>query len=1318
MRSGTFKAVILDLDGVVTRTAHLHARAWKQAFDPFLEPRGQRPFDLDEDYRHHVDGKPRYEGARSFLRSRGIDLPEGAPDDSPDAATVSGLGNRKNQLFQELLRAEGAQVYEDAIRQIERWKRDGLKTALITSSRNGGTIVDSAGLGGLFDVMIDGVEAAETGIRGKPAPDVFIEAARRLGVHPGAAVVIEDAVAGVQAGMAGGFGLVVGVARDGAADELRAQGADTVVHDLTELDLSQHAADPRRGTAAAGIDPLDAILDRMQGRRLALFLDYDGTLTPIVPRPEDAVLSEEMRALLEALADQATVAIVSGRDLADVETMVGLDNLHYAGSHGFDIVGPDGLRMQHEGARESLPELDAAEEALREHLAAIEGAHIERKRFAIAVHYRQVANGEVPRVEAAVDTVAQHHPGLRKKGGKKIFELQPDVDWHKGRAVLWLLEQLGLDSEDVLPVYIGDDVTDEDAFEALQGRGLGIRIGHPDEPTAAEYTLRDTEELQRFFGALLEHLTAPVADRPHHREMYPWELVYRRWEPAEQPLREALCALGNGRIVTRGAFEEAAAGGPHYPGTYLAGGYNRLDSEVSGRVIENEDLVNWPNWLPLTFRPKDGEWLDLDAVEILEFEYRLDLRRGLLVRRVRFRDRGGRESRLVSRRVVSMAAPHLAGIEWTLKPLNWSGEIEVRSALDGSVVNDNVPRYRGLSNRHLELLGSGWDGDDAMYLTVRTNQSHVRMTQAARTRLFDGAAPAAVRRERRQEEGLIAQHLFTECEEQKALRVEKIVALRTSFDAAISEPEVNARQDIRRAPSFAELLEAHETKWRHLWSISDIEFRNGEVQTQLILRLHLFHLLQTVSPNTTDRDVGVPARGWHGEAYRGHIFWDEVFIFPLIVLRIPELARSLLMYRYRRLPEARHMAREAGFAGAMYPWQSGSDGREESQVLHLNPRSGRWLPDTTYLQRHVNAAIAYTVWQYYQATGDVPFLAYYGAEMIIEIARFWASIATYDAARERYVIHGVVGPDEFHTDDPDTAEPGLRNNAYTNVMAAWTLRCAGRVLDLLDQERRATLAEELHLRDEELLHWQQVSTRLLIPFHEEGLISQFEGYEKLQEFDWDGYRKKYRDIHRLDRLLEAEGDDINRYKASKQADVLMLFFLFSVKELEDLFNHMGYEFSEELIDRNVAYYMNRTSHGSTLSNVVHSWVMARRDRQKAWSLWQAALRSDIDDIQGGTTPEGIHLGAMAGTVDLIHRGHTGMVIEEDVLWFDPMLPEELADVRMRMRYRGHGLTVEIMRDQMCVTFDRGPSPAVRIGFCGEVIAMRQGETRTFDIPGC
>jgi alpha,alpha-trehalase len=213
------------------------------------------------------------------------------------------------------------------------------------------------------------------------------------------------------------------------------------------------------------------------------------------------------------------------------------------------------------------------------------------------------------------------------------------------------------------------------------------------------------------------------------------------------------------------------------------------------------------------------------------------------------------------------------------------------------------------------------------------------------------------------------------------------------------------------------LTQRHAQAWERLWDQFDMELELASPtdrpnHTGLILHLHIFHLLQTTSPHTLDRDVGVPSRGWHGEAYRGHVFWDELFIFPLLNLCIPDITRALLRYRQRRLDAARGAARAAGHTGAMYPWQSGSDGREETQVVHLNPKSGRWLPDHSQLQRHVNAAIVYNLWQFYQVSGDLEFLCYHGADVILEIARFWASLATFNPELARYEIRGVMGPDE------------------------------------------------------------------------------------------------------------------------------------------------------------------------------------------------------------------------------------------------------------------------------------------------------------------
>ena len=792
-----------------------------------------------------------------------------------------------------------------------------------------------------------------------------------------------------------------------------------------------------------------------------------------------------------------------------------------------------------------------------------------------------------------------------------------------------------------------------------------------------------------------------------------WKLIYEGWDPSQEPLREALCTLGNGYFATRGALEMMETGGVHYPGTYMAGGYDRLRSTVAGREIENEDLVNWPNWLSLNFRPEGGDWYDSAAVEMLEYRQELDLAIGLLRRTMRFRDGDGRETKLVSRRFVHMAEMHYAAIEWTLTAENWSGRVDVRSALDGRVQNAGVARYRKLNSQHLTPVRTEVFGEDGIALLVETAQSRIEMAQAARTRIV-GSSPDATQRSSQELPGYAEQMLSLEVERGKPLQVEKIVAIYSSRDWAISSPENEAKRAIERAGSFAELLRTHRLAWQRLWYRCDIELE-GVPDAQLALRVHIFHILQTVSLNTVDLDAGLPARGLHGEAYRGHVFWDELYIFPYLQFRVPEIARALQMYRYRRLPEARRIAKQEGFRGALFPWQSGSDGREETQVVHLNPRSGHWVRDETRLQRHVNAAIAFNVWRHYQATGRREFICTYGSRIILEIARFWASATTFNPRRDRYEIHGVVGPDEYHTRYPDSDEPGLNNNAYTNVMAAWVLQCGGRVVKLLDDDCKAEIFEDLQMTDDEITEWSEIGRKMYVPFQDGGIISQFEGYEDLQEFNWASYRAQYGDIHRLDRILEAEGDTPNRYKVSKQADVLMLFYLFTAERLVQLFDWMGYSFDPAWILKNIEYYLPRTSHGSTLSAIVNAWVQARSDRECSWRWFETAVQADLKDVQGGTTAEGIHLGAMAGTVDLIQRCYSGIAVRDDVLWLHPGLPEELKSVTSRIQYRGHWFKLHITSEQMTILFEGVWEPYARLGVDGKIVDFKPGESREFDL---
>jgi alpha,alpha-trehalase len=585
------------------------------------------------------------------------------------------------------------------------------------------------------------------------------------------------------------------------------------------------------------------------------------------------------------------------------------------------------------------------------------------------------------------------------------------------------------------------------------------------------------------------------------------------------------------------------------------------------------------------------------------------------------------------------------------------------------------------------------------------------IAQAARLRLDVDGRPVDDPGTLTAEPRYIARDILVDATAGRPVRIAKIVAVYTSRDRAISECALEARTAIARAGDFEDLLHAHALSWKHLWATFDVEL---EVETDALaaaalVRLHIFHLLQTASPHTKDLDVGVGARGLHGEAYRGHVFWDELFIFPFLNLRMPEITRALLLYRYRRLEEARVAARAAGYRGAMFPWQSGSNGREETDTQFFNPRSGRWMADHSHLQRHVGVAIAYNIWQYYEVTGDLEFLVDYGAEMLLDMARFWASVATYNPALDRYEIHGVMGPDEYHDRYPGADRPGLSNNAYTNVMAVWVLRRARAVLDILPAMVGQRLRDRLGLTEAEIAGWETISRRMRLVFHDDGILSQFEGYAALEEFDWEGYRQRYGDLYRLDFILEAEKDSTSNYKLSKQPDVLMLFYLFSSSELRELFEHLGYSFDAQAIPRTINYYYRRSAHDSSLSRVADAWVLARADRPASWDVFMEALVTDVADIQGGTTPEGIHLGAMAGTVDVLQRCYTGIELRGDVLRLDPRLPRALGRLRLSVRYRGQSLRIELEGRRVRVQAMHCDAPSIRVAINGKTYELAASE---------
>ena len=501
-------ALIFDLDGVITQTRKTHKKAWKEMFDRFFRKHHpSQGYMSEEDYQQYIDGKPRYQGVESFLNSRNIDLPLGNTNDKPGFDTISALGNIKNELFNEILEKEGVEIYADALEKLKEWKQKGIKTAIVSSSKNCKKIIEVAGIQDLFDTRVDGMVSEEIGLKGKPDPDIFIEAARRIKARPENSIVFEDATSGVKAGQKGYFGLVVGVNRFNNKEALLENGADITIDNFNELVLSDiELVKEFFSRQGKPIFPYNQeIFETLKKKKPAIFLDYDGTLTPIVPRPEDAVISDEMKQTLKELAQTFTVAIVTGRDKEDVENLVGLDELIYAGSHGYIISGPNGIFMEHPDSKKIIPKLDEIEKKVEEGLKdRTEGTQVDRKRYAIGIHYRNARPEDEEIVLDLVEEMLKKYPGHKKGEGKKIVEIKPNIDWHKGKAVEWILDALNLSGkDDIIPMFIGDDITDEDGFEELKDKGIGILVGGHGQKTAAEYALKNVFQVREFFNRLI-----------------------------------------------------------------------------------------------------------------------------------------------------------------------------------------------------------------------------------------------------------------------------------------------------------------------------------------------------------------------------------------------------------------------------------------------------------------------------------------------------------------------------------------------------------------------------------------------------------------------------------------------------------------------------------------------------------------------------------------------------------------------------------------------------------------------------------------------
>lgn len=772
------------------------------------------------------------------------------------------------------------------------------------------------------------------------------------------------------------------------------------------------------------------------------------------------------------------------------------------------------------------------------------------------------------------------------------------------------------------------------------------------------------------------------------------DIVFDHHDPADEPRRESLMGLGNGVLFVRACAPEAAfaQNGPapenatHYPGLYLAGAYNRAEREINGERVHISALVNLPDPFALSFRIAGDAWFSLEGCELLHYRHRLDMAAGLAERDVTLRDAAGRETRLRETRGTSLVDANRAWLHWHVTPLNWSAPVQVRALLRTSACNTRLTRTRAYEGRHLDVEPVATD--EGVAVLARTIDGTRCIRVESRLQCAGASADAA-----EPDPTALVQQQTLGAQAGRAFDIELQVRVLADGEAPTAA-----------APTgHAALAAAQREAWHTLWQHAHIE-APGDDALERACRFSAFHLLQTGSPLSASRDAGLPARGWQ-EGYFGQVFWDEVFAFGFHDLRFPAIARGLLCYRHRRLPAARRAAAAAGRRGAMFPWRSAASGEEETPPYQWIPPARQWKPDHTHLQHHIGSAIAFNLWRHHLATDDRALLLAHTGEMLIEIARFWAS-SVVRGESGRFEIRGVIGPDEYHDAWPGAAQPGLDNNAYTNLMAAWTLRCASELPQRLHSDDWRQLCRQSGVQGDEVQAWDDISRRLKVPLIDDGVIAQFDGFDQLLPADGDGLPPRH-GSEREDWWLLARGDDVNRYQVTKQADVLMLLYLLGADETRLLIERQGVELPPGWHERTVRYYLERISHESSLSHPVCAGALAEIDPEESWLYFRRALHTDLDRKTSPSTQEGVHLGAMAGAWDVLQRFYFGLSVQADRLLLRPCPPAALDDVQMRVQVRGQRLLLRLAGRTLTLQHEGG-GEGLAIEHRGESLRLEAG----------
>jgi trehalose/maltose hydrolase-like predicted phosphorylase len=703
-----------------------------------------------------------------------------------------------------------------------------------------------------------------------------------------------------------------------------------------------------------------------------------------------------------------------------------------------------------------------------------------------------------------------------------------------------------------------------------------------------------------------------------------WLITVVGFDPPREQDYESWFTVANGRTGTRGSLEELSSHSA--PATYVAGVY--ATPEEAALVPEVPELIKGPEWTHLELQV-GGERLVLERGDVLELRRVLDLRRGMLFR-------------------------------------TWNHRLP-----SGARVSFRSARFASLAERAILVLMAELESEHPARPTTHIPLSHTTLYERVEMRQRSGWVDVSLQGRKG------GRASFAISSDAREGRLDRIVTVSRAPD----EKDASEILTSARHQGAGSLMEEHCLAWKERWRDSDVVV-GPDLPMQRAMRFALYHLISSGDPESDLASIG--ARGLTGPGYRGHVFWDtDVFVVPFFIYTEPEVARALLAYRYRTLPEARKKAAQFGYRGALYPWESADTGAEVTPPYVLL-KDGTRLPVLTALQQHhISADVAWATYLYWCATGDDVFLGEMGAEILVETARFWASRVSL-GPDGKYHIHGIMGPDEYHANVSD--------NAYTNALARWNLERALEVLDVLhdlDKEASRRLAERLKLRKSEVQHWRAVATGLFDGFDPDTLLyEQFAGFFDLEDL---------RAVDVAPRPFAGElAVGINRLplcQVTKQSDVLMLA-------------HMLPEVvPAEVAHVNYRYYEPRSSHGSSLSPAIHASVAARsNDLGSALEYFRMAANFDLSD-RIGIAADGVHLATMGGLWQAAVMGFGGLQAEREGLRLDPRLPPGWDQLAFPIRWRGARLEVRVgqktlslrVEAEMRVALAGGPLVALRAG---------------------